>query len=135
MVINEMLHSPIADLLILKRKGLWMIWLWHLISLEWPRLRLLFCSVKQILSFKERWAFMFWNFWGILAAIVHDNWASTQKVCYFGNQLRLLLTSKNADKICFSWCISFVYLCEISSRKYIISISVRMWNYPLMDHI
>lgn len=151
-----MLHSSTAELLILKRKGLWMIWLQCLIPFEQLRLRQLFCPAKQTLIFafpnsclylwkrewtfrkKKKWSFIFWTVWEILVNTVHDNWGSTQKVCHFGHYKELQLTSRNADKLCLFHGIFPLVLAnlgEVSSKKYIISIPNRMWNYPIMSRV
>lgn len=112
-----MLHSSTAELLMLKGKGLWMIWLWCLIPFEQPRLRQLFCLAKQTLifafpnsclylwerewTFRRKMSFRFWAFWEILVNMIHDSQGSTRQVCHFGNFTEVQLTSRNAGNICF----------------------------------
>lgn len=127
------IHLPIAELLILKRRGVRMVWLWLVLSPEQPRLRLLFCPLPPSLipsvplkkrgSFQKKMGhYVLLNILRIISS--HGTWQLRKysNNLYFVNNLGLLLTSRNADMICFSWYICFlcvsVNLCELSFNKY-----------------
>lgn len=112
------------------------------------KLRLLFCPLppslipsvppKKRVSFQEKMGhYVLLNILRIISS--HGTWQLRKysNNLYFGNNLGLLLTSRNADMICFSWYICFlcvsVNLCEVSSRKYNFYFyqNVKLSNYHL----
>lgn len=91
----------------------------------------LFASLKKG-TFRKRMDSYFLNILRNISGHVHDNWGSTRKVYHFGNNTGLLLASRNLlFMVHFLWVL--VVLCEVSSRKYIVSILTRMWNYPIIN--